>query len=388
MTQKTNIPESDDDALRIEDLHDESDLIPLSPLADFYPDSGCPPNPSHERLIREVAAHIDNPNIAIVVLDADLCIIHVMPATKLLFSDYYVIEKKPFFNVFRQSLELEEIRQLISSLKSLDQGYSWSGTLRHKTPTAKTLYTNTIFLPFFNADHVVSGFLVHFFDITYGYNNQLRTTFKSILEAAKLKDNETGLHNERVGYYSKKMAEFLFENHMYAQIDPDFIENIGFLAAMHDVGKIGTPDYILQKPGKLTDLEWDIMREHTINGTFILSSYPVPMAKEIALSHHEWWNGAGYPFKLEGEMIPLAARITTIADVYDALRMKRTYKEECTHEETVNKIYSNRGSQFDPSLVDVFMRISQEFNDIWNLLRDTDDRQDGRDHSKEFSESL
>lgn len=388
MTQRSSIPDAKGETLKVEELQDESGLIPLSPLSEYRPDIDSSANPAHKQLLSEVTAHIDNPNIAIVVLDTDLSIIHVMPATKLLFSDYYVIEKKPFFNVFRNSLELEEIRQLIAALKSVDLGYSWSGTLRHKTPTAKTLYTNTIFLPFFNAKHEVAGFLVHFFDITYGYNNQLRTTFTSILEAAKLKDNETGLHNERVAYYSKKMAEFLYENHVYAQIDPDFIDNIGFLAAMHDVGKIGTPDYILQKPGKLTDLEWEIMREHTINGTFILSSYPVPMAKEIALSHHEWWNGTGYPFKLEGEMIPLAARIVTIADVYDALRMKRTYKEECTHEETVNKIYANRGTQFDPSLVDIFMRICGEFSEIWNLLKDTDVRHNSRDDSKEFSESL
>lgn len=388
MTQKTNKSDSDEDALLTEELTVASDLIPLSAASDLCTENQDSESRLYRRLIHEVTNHIDNPNIAIVVLDADLRIVHVMPATQLLFSDYYVIEDKPFFNVFRQSLELDEIKQLIAALKSVNQGYSWSGTLRHKTPTTKTLYTNTIFLPFFNAEHKVSGFLVHFFDITYGYNNQLRTTFKSILEAAKLKDNETGLHNERVGYYSKKMAEILFENHLYAQIDPDYIDNISFLAAMHDVGKIGTPDYILQKPGKLTDLEWEIMREHTINGTFILSSYPVPMAKEIALSHHEWWNGSGYPFKLEGEMIPLAARIVTIADVYDALRMKRTYKEEFTHDEAVSKIQANRGTQFDPSLVDVFMRINQEFNDIWNLLRDTDEKRDRRDHSREYTESL
>ena len=214
-------------------------------------------------------------------------------------------------------------------------------------------------------------------------------TFKSILEAAKLKDNDTGLHDERVSYYCKKMAEYLYAIQRYPQIDPDFIENIGFLAAMHDVGKIGTPDYILQKPGKLTEQEWEIMREHTINGTFILSSYPVPMAKEIALSHHEWWNGGGYPFKLEGMMIPLSARIVTIADVYDALRMKRTYKNEYTHEEAMRRIVAGSGTQFDPALVEVFVRMNTDFDDIWNLLKDSDPGvPNGRDRSKEFSESL
>jgi putative two-component system response regulator len=131
------------------------------------------------------------------------------------------------------------------------------------------------------------------------------------------------------------------------------------------------------------------MREHTINGTFILSSYPVPMAKEIALSHHEWWNGGGYPFKLEGVMIPLSARIVTIADVYDALRMKRTYKSEYTHEEAMRRIVAGSGTQFDPALVEVFVRMNTDFEDIWNLLKDTDAGvPNGRDRSKEFSESM
>jgi len=190
------------------------------------------------------------------------------------------------------------------------------------------------------------------------------------MEAAKLKDNDTGMHNERVGYYSRKISEYLYEHRMFFQLDPDFVENITFLAALHDVGKIGTPDYILQKPGKLTDLEWEIMREHTINGTFILASHPDPMAKEIALSHHEWWDGSGYPFNLVGEMIPLSARIVAIADVYDALRMKRTYKAEFTHEETVAKITEGGGRQFDPVLIDVFRTIHHEFAEIWNLMRD------------------
>jgi putative two-component system response regulator len=128
------------------------------------------------------------------------------------------------------------------------------------------------------------------------------------------------------------------------------------------------------------------MREHTINGTFILASHPDPMAKEIALSHHEWWNGSGYPFKLEGEMIPLSARIVTIADVYDALRMKRTYKQEFTHEETVAKIIENAGTQFDPALVEVFSTIHEEFNSIWNLMRDPEESGSSiRDRDREFS---
>jgi len=345
------------------------------------------PLPSHIQTIGSIEL-FTNPNLAFMIMDTDLSIIYFTPKIQLLFENYYSICKKPFFNIFHQAIELDEMKDLLISLKSYEKGYSWSGILRHKTPKTKTLQTRTTIIPFFSSEKNVSGFQVYFEDITAILYKQLHATFKSILEAAKLKDNDTGMHDERVSYYCRKMTEYLFTVQKFPQIDPDFIENIGLLSAMHDVGKIGTPDYILQKPGKLNEQEWEIMREHTINGTFILSSYPVPMAKEIALSHHEWWNGSGYPFKLEGEMIPLSARIVTIADVYDALRMKRTYKSEYTHEEAVKRILSGSGTQFDPALVEIFERIQSDFEDIWNLLKDTEaGTPNRRDRSKEFTEN-
>lgn len=312
-----------------------------------------------------------NPRLSQIILDHNLTIRYASPAAVSLFSDYFQIQAKPFFNVFRQPLGTVELRILIMSLKSPERGFSWSGTLVHKIPNHRTLLTRTVINPFFAANHSILGYIVHFEDVTDKYNTRLRTTFSSILEAAKLKDNDTGKHNERVSFYSRRMAEYLFSKQLYPQIDPDFIDNIEFLSMMHDVGKIGTPDYILQKPGTLTELEWEIMREHTINGTFILSSYPNPMAKEIALSHHEWWNGGGYPFKLEGDMIPLSARIVTVADVYDALRMKRTYKREYSHEESMERILSASGTQFDPSIVRVFSEIHEDFAEIWDRLQDS-----------------
>jgi putative two-component system response regulator len=139
---------------------------------------------------------------------------------------------------------------------------------------------------------------------------------------------------------------------------------------MHDVGKVGTPDDILNKEGPLSEWEWTIMQEHTKNGAFILSTYPNPMAKEIALSHHEKWNGAGYPFQLSGDMIPLAARIIAIADVYDALRMKRTYKPSFDHKTTVEKMMADKGSHFDPVLSDIFYSISENFDVIYERNKD------------------
>jgi putative two-component system response regulator len=200
----------------------------------------------------------------------------------------------------------------------------------------------------------------------------LRAVFLSLLEASKLKDNDTGKHITRVNFYSRRLAEELFTSGDpgYKRIDADFIDNIGFLASMHDVGKIGTPDDILNKEGPLSDWEWTVMREHTKNGAFILSTYPNPMAKEIALSHHEKWNGTGYPFQLEGDMIPLAARIVTVADVYDALRMERSYKPALSHAVTVEKIMEGKGSHFDPSLTDMFARIAGDFEHIFDSNKD------------------
>ncbi len=383
MTQKPEPEKKERRSALLEELAEAIDLVPLEIPADGISVGSSPSDLLH---LQQIIANTDNPHIAIVILGPELDIVHATPAARLLFSDYHAIDQKPFFNVFKQCLDHDETQDLIVSLRTRDKGYSWSGTMRHKTASTKTLYTSTTFLPFFDVNKAVSGFLVYFYDITAGFNDQLHATFRGILEAAKLKDNETGLHNDRVGFYSKKLAEHLYENRAYPQIDPDFIDNIRFLAAMHDVGKIGTPDYILQKPGKLTDLEWEIMREHTINGTFILSSYPVPMAKEIALSHHEWWDGTGYPFKIDGNMIPLPARIVAIADVYDALRMKRTYKTEYTHEESIAQIFANSGTQFDPRLIEAFRHIHQDFDDIWNLLRDPERGEAGPSYDGESME--
>jgi putative two-component system response regulator len=112
------------------------------------------------------------------------------------------------------------------------------------------------------------------------------------------------------------------------------------------------------------------MREHTKNGAFILSTYPNPMAKEIALSHHEKWNGTGYPFQLEGDMIPLSARIVAIADVYDALRMRRSYKPPFDHLTSIQKMMEGKESHFDPVLLDTFYTVADRFGEIYERAKD------------------
>jgi putative two-component system response regulator len=139
---------------------------------------------------------------------------------------------------------------------------------------------------------------------------------------------------------------------------------------MHDVGKIGTPDDILNKEGSLADWEWTIMKEHTKNGAYLLSTYPNPMAREIALYHHERWDGSGYPYNLEKTMIPLAARIVSIVDVYDALRMKRSYKKPFDHETAIRIVKEGSGTQFDPTLIVLLDRIGDDFERIYSDNQD------------------
>jgi putative two-component system response regulator len=258
-------------------------------------------------------------------------------------------------------------------LKDSARGYSWSGTIRLKDKDASNVFAKTTIMPFkpegLNGTEPLA-WVVFFDDVTEERNGFLRGLFSSLLEASKLKDNDTGRHIERVNLYTERLTRELYKRGAWPEVDVDFIENIGFLAAMHDVGKIGTPDDILNKKGPLDEFEWNIMKEHTINGAFILSSYPNPMAKQIAQSHHEWWNGSGYPYNLVGDMIPLPARIVALADVYDALRMKRSYKVPFNHERASILIGTDSGTHFDPALVDVFKSIAREFDDIYETNAD------------------
>ncbi|MDX9800906.1 MAG: HD domain-containing protein [Spirochaetia bacterium] len=294
---------------------------------------------------------------------------------------YFTIEDNSSY-VFIQKLfhpYLNEIRlqSLYESIFSPEKGFSWEGRVEVSGHDRATSKANIIILPYFkNVNEKKSkgpdGYFGIINDITEDNNLLLRNTFKTLLEASKLKDDDTGNHIERVSQYSYRIADILYNSKKYEEIDMEFVINIKFLAAMHDVGKIGTPDNILNKEGKLTDDEWQIMKEHTINGAFILSSYPDKMAMEIARSHHEKWDGNGYPYALSGNDIPLSARIVALADVYDALRMKRIYKDPYSHEKTVSMIKEGRGSHFDPDLVDLFINIEKDIEGLYNQLADND----------------
>jgi putative two-component system response regulator len=308
----------------------------------------------------------------VLIINKHLKILYANEACEQMFLGFTRLRGKYFFDLFGKAFELEDARKIRETIVSGGNGFSWKGSAMLKTRNTVSVQIRVYIFPLEMDIKAPTDFVVMFDDFTEENKKLLRSVFLSLLEASKLKDNDTGMHITRVNEYSRLLAQELFKTggELFKRIDADFIDNIGFLAAMHDVGKIGTPDDILNKEGPLSDWEWAVMREHTKNGAFILSTYPNPMAKEIALSHHEKWNGTGYPFQLEGEMIPLAARIVTIADVYDALRMERSYKTSLPHELSIQKIIEGKGSHFDPNLIEVFVKITGEFENIYTKLKD------------------
>ena len=190
-------------------------------------------------------------------------------------------------------------------------------------------------------------------------------TIFTMIRAAEYKDEDTGTHVQRISYYCTELAEKL-------GLDRAFRNKIFFASPMHDIGKIGIPDHILLKPGGFTPEEWEIMKEHAPLGANILGNSKSPyiqMGAEIALSHHERWDGGGYPSGLSGEAIPLSARIMNICDVYDALRSKRPYKPAFDHSKTVDIITQGDGrtqpQHFDPTVLDVFRQDHAAFCDIF-----------------------
>jgi putative two-component system response regulator len=306
----------------------------------------------------------------VLIIDKDLTIIYANPSSRMFFKDYFKLSGCFFFDIFGKYLQIEDVRKIRAAILNGENGYSWRGVAQIKSRERTTVFTRVYIFPAGINVKAPELFTVMFDDVTEENRKHLRGFFMSLLEASKLKDNDTGKHITRVNFYSEALAKALFNKPDYQIVDVEYIDNIGFLAAMHDVGKIGTPDDILNKEGPLSEFEWSIMQEHTKNGAFLLEAYPNPMAKEIALSHHEKWNGKGYPFQIEGEMIPLSARIVSIADVYDALRMKRSYKPGFTHEVTMQKMLEGSGTQFDPQLLEVFVSMAGAFNDIYESNKD------------------
>jgi putative two-component system response regulator len=351
----------------IEELTDESEVLDLENEDENVNDST-----QVEKYYSESSNPFSNSIFPVLFIDKKMKILYANSACESLFTGFFTLMGNYFIDVFGRAFEIEDIRKIRETILNGENGFTWKGTVKIKSRSVASVQTRVYLFPSELNIKEPPAFVVMFDDVTEENKRLLRSVFMSLLEASILKDNDTGKHILRVNLYSKRLAEeiFLCKNPSYNRIDADFIDNIAFLAAMHDVGKIGTPDDILNKEGPLSDWEWQIMREHTKNGAFILSTYPNPMAKEIALSHHEHWNGSGYPYQLSRDMIPLAARIVAIADVYDALRMERTYKPSLSHGVTILKMREGKEKHFDPFLVDIFLAIAKDFNEIYEKNKD------------------
>lgn len=205
-----------------------------------------------------------------------------------------------------------------------------------------------------------------------------------LAKLAESRDPDTGMHLERISLYSTRLARAARKHPQFRnQISPAFIQTIGVSSALHDIGKVGVKDAILLKPGPLTSTERAKITDHArIGGECIYQiqrrigdSTFLKMAHEIAMHHHERWDGTGYPIGLVGEAIPLSARIVAIADVYDALSVKRVYKEALPHSVCIERITATSGTQFDADLIEVFMSIEGEFREIAERFRDAQQAQ-------------
>ncbi len=213
----------------------------------------------------------------------------------------------------------------------------------------------------------------------------------ALAKLAEHRANDSGRHIDRIVLFSTRLAEVLRRNPVYARlIDDEFIRNLRRAAPLHDVGKVAVPDAILLKPGGLSEREMEIMRSHAGVGAetirTVLRRVPdsgfLKLAEEIALSHHEWFDGSGYPNGLAGDAIPLSARIVALADVYDALTTRRVYREAYPHRKSVEIILKESATHFDPDIVNAFLELEPEFERLGQELADE------QDTTGEFAEHL
>ncbi len=200
-----------------------------------------------------------------------------------------------------------------------------------------------------------------------------RTAILGLAKLAEYRDQDTGAHLERIREYTRLLTRALsLRSGLQHLITPSFLEDITLSSVLHDIGKVGIPDKILLKPGKLSSEEFEIMKRHCIYGRDVLAEARrdagnvsfLAMGQQITHFHHEKWDGSGYPEGLSATDIPLAARIVALADVYDALTSRRCYKQALSHEQARKILVRDRGSHFDPQVVDAFLEQEADFKQI------------------------
>lgn len=219
------------------------------------------------------------------------------------------------------------------------------------------------------------SFISHLLNLVEEIKVDNRSTIYHLASLVELRDSDTGEHLERVEAYTRILATAYYEAFRERDkwVTPSYVEDMAVSAVLHDIGKVGITDSILLKPSGLSDIEMDAMKEHTIIAGRALEKHKgkkdfLALGREIALSHHEKWNGKGYPRQLRGREIPLSARIVSLCDTYDAITHDRPYKKALGHDEAVRIIESEKGSAFDPEIVDLFLENHLRFRDV-NLAK-------------------
>lgn len=264
----------------------------------------------------------------------------------------------------------EEYHNLFDSLwanvQNPENG-TWKGVVINRRRNGSLVWVNLMVNAVYGSDGKIDSLIGLPIDITNTREMEDKTRFQlyqTIADLAELRDDDTGNHMKRVGIFTRLLGKGCSMNER-------FCEEIEVFSPMHDIGKVGILDSILRAPRRLTNDEFEVMKTHTVLGHNIVKDKKgFEMAADITLYHHERYDGSGYPMGLKGKAIPLAAQITALADVYDALRSKRPYKEPWPHEETVSYIMESSGKQFGPALVQVFSDLHDRFDSVYRELMD------------------
>lgn len=202
-----------------------------------------------------------------------------------------------------------------------------------------------------------------------------RLMVRSLLSLTEVRDADTGRHSRRIQQYSRLLAEELSKHPGFrTYLTPERIELLSSLAPLHDIGKVGVPDHLLNKPGALTPEEYQEMKKHPSYGLDVITNAQrdvgasedqiLSMAKDIVYTHHEWWDGKGYPRGLKGSAIPIAGRLVAVVDVYDAMTARRLYRQPVSHDEAVRLIVAGKDTHFDPDVVDAFVKVAPRLTSV------------------------
>ncbi len=312
-------------------------------------------------------------------MDSDGHILFANPAANKLLSE---VETDTFSDLMPDDL-CERIRQLLERTVAEQQieVERFKKTIRYLMvlyPDRKSiLMFGTDITRLRDTERLLKNLNFNFSTLLRSRTEQLRktqdVTILSLAGLAETRDPETGRHLERTRRYVKALAEFLKKHPRFRYfLNDTMIEKIYNSTPLHDIGKVGIPDSILLKPGRLTPEEFDEMKKHTLFGGRALQLADeklgfdsfLRVGKDIAISHHERWDGAGYPYGLQGDDIPIPARLMAVADVYDALVSRRPYKEPFSHQTAREIIEGDKGTHFDPDVVDAFVAVDDQFQQI------------------------